>query len=604
MALFSRTPRASSTPTPHSPINRPQGTGVSGTAPVSPVSGLPAPLLKRLKSTPRFFQTRDRIIVIVALLLLVAAGVYALVSSYLNATTVIPKVGGTLREGIVGVPKYINPLYDQTSDADQDLTAVVYSGLMKLDSKYNVVPDLVSKVDVSADKKSYTLTLRQGVKWQDGVDFTANDVLFTIGAIQNQAYGSPLRPSLKGIELTKVNDTTVKFTLPEPYAPFLSSLTFGIMPAHIWESVSAKNAPVVEQNLKPVGTGPYKFKEFKKEKTTGQILSMTLERNTDYYGGAPYIETLDFHFYQNPDELIAAFNDGKIDSMNFIDSLSIAKVRQKDVNYHAFRLPVYTALFLNPAVNPVLNDVNVRRALVHGINRNDLIQNILGGHGIPATGPLLPGFLGYKSDVAAYNFDVAKAKVLITGAGYIFNEKDGYFMDNKGKRLKLHLQTTDWPQNAATANAIRDAWKAIGVECEVSTFTVSEIQQTFIHPRKFEVLLFSQNIGTDPDVYPFWHSSQAFDPGLNLSFLRDENMDNALERARRTSDSAQRITEYATVQKTITDSVGAVFLFSQDYLYPTTKKLEGFDMTNISMPSDRLMSIEKLFVKTKRVFNK
>lgn len=596
MALFSRTPRPSAK---NSQSQAPRmNSAVSSGAPIT--TGIPAPLVKRLKITPRFFQPKDRLIVAGALVVLVAALVYALISSYLHSTVAVPKMGGTYSEGIVGAPKFINPLYEQTSDADQDLTTLVYSGLMKLDVNYKIAPDLAESFEVSADKKAYTFHLRHNVKWHDGSAFTADDILFTVGAIQNQNYASPLRPSLKDVEVTKIDDSTVKFTLQEPFAPFLSNLTFGILPAHIWENVPPQNAPVVEQNLEPVGTGPFKFKEFKKQKDTGQILTLTLERNSDYYNGVPYIQNLEFHFYQNPDDLIAAFNASKIDGMNYIDALSTSKIQRRNITLHEFRLPVYTALFLNPSANSVLNELGIRKALAYGINRNTLIQNILGGHGVQATGPLLPGFLGHSNDISTYPHDLEIAKKLLRDAGYVQNP-DGYFYTKQGHRLVVHLQTTDWSQNVATANAVADAWKAIGVECKVQTFTVSEIQQTFIRPRKFEILLFSQNIGTDPDIYPFWHSSQAFDPGLNLSFLRDKDLDDALERARRTSDSAQRTAEYLTVQRKITDSVGAIFLFSQNYLYPTTKDLRGFDMKNISVPADRFLDAEKLFVKTKRI---
>lgn len=557
---------------------------------------------KKILHTPKLFKQSDRIILSVVAVVIVVFGLLAIWRWYVSATNAIGIAGGTYTEGIVGEPKFINPLYNQTTDADRDISALVFSGLMKVDSNYQVVPDLAESYEISQDKKTYTFHLRKGVKWHDGQDFTADDVIFTVGAIQDQNYASPLRPNLKGIVIEKVDNTTVKFTLPSPFAPFLTTLTFGILPAHIWESVPATNATVVEENHKPIGTGPYKFLELKKDKATGDILSFSLQANKDYFSGAPKIDKIEFDFFATPEEMVAAFNRKKIDGMNYIDATSLDNVTRKNISLHEFHLPVITSVFLNPSQNGIFSKIEVRRALAFATNKQGLIDFVLKGHGEAVNGPLLPGFLGYTADITTYTYNIDQAKALLAQAGFTLKQEDGFFYDKDGKKLTIHLQTTDWPQNVATANYLKESWKAAGIDLDVQTFSVSEIQQTFIRPRKYEALLFSQNLGLDSDLYPFWHSSQAFDPGLNLGFVKDEALDKNLVAARTSSDPADRAAKYTAIQKTIADGASTIFLYSPNYLYPTYRNLQGTAFTNISLPSDRFIDAKDLYVKTKRVF--
>lgn len=555
---------------------------------------------ERLRHTPKFFKPSDKAIAVIAILVALVTGIYTALGTYRDATKEVPKEGGTYTEGVVGEPKFINPLYDQTTDADHDITKLVFSGLMKVNENYEIVPDLAESYEISQDKKTYTFHLRKNVKWHDGEQFTADDVAFTIGAIQDQNYGSPLRSSLKGVVVKKVDDSTVQLALRESFSPFIANLTFGILPAHIWRNIPAQNATVVEENRKPIGTGPFKFLELKKEKDTGRILTFSMERNEDYYNGRSYIDSFVFTFFPTPDELIHAYNTKQVDGMNFVDIENVSKIDRRDTTTHEFRLPVYTAVFLNPEFNAYLNNVDVRRALVHGIDKKALVDQVLQGHGIAVNQPLLPGFLGFTDDVSTFAYDPERAKKILTESGLKMNDKDGFFYNND-KKFNVKLETTDWPTNVKTAEVLKEMWAKIGVDLEINTFNISEIQQNFIRPRKYEALLFSQNIGLDSDLYPFWHSSQSFDPGLNLSFLKDATLDNTLESARASHDTDKRSQKYKEAQKTITNRVGAIFLFSPNYLYPTTKDLRGFEVKNISVPSDRFINAEKLYLKTKRV---
>lgn len=571
----------------NTPTNAPQSSNVS--------------FWKKILHTPKLFKSGDKLLVGLAIVAIAFGAFFSVYRWYLNATNAIGISGGTYKEGIVGEPKFINPLYNQTTDADQDISALVFSGLMKVDANYQVVPDLAESYEISSDKKTYTFHLRQGVKWHDGLAFNADDVIFTVGAIQDQNYASPLRPNLRGITIQKVDENTVKFVLPSPFAPFLTTLTFGILPAHVWQSVPATNATVVEENHKPIGTGPFKFSELKKDKSTGDIITFTLAANPDYYNGKPKIDKIEFNFYPTPGEMMSAFNRKKIDGMNYVDATSLGEISRKGVNLHEYRLPVITSVFLNPSENSVFSKIEVRRALSYATDKNGLIQNVLQGHGTQVNGPLLPGFLGYTDNVTKYDFNIDNAKKQLVSAGYT-QKDDGFFYDKSGKQLTIHLQTTDWPQNVATANFLKDSWKQAGINLEVQTFSVAEIQQTFIRPRKYEALLFSQNLGLDSDLYPFWHSSQAFDPGLNLGFVKDEALDKALLAARTSTDTKDRAKKYEEIQKTITSGASTIFLYSPSYLYPTYRNLQGTAITNIGEPSDRFIDAKDLYVKTKRVF--
>jgi len=257
------------------------------------------------------------------LILIISLITFILIINFKD-TTLVPKYGGSFEEGIVGNPQYLNPVLSETSDADRDITQLIFSGLMKYNSKSELVPDLAEKYSIDSSGKTYDFFLRKDIKWHDNEPFTADDVIFTINTIQNPEYRSPLRINWTGVETEKIDDYTIRFKLKTPYAPFLTNTSVGILPKHIWENIAPERFALDENNLLPIGTGPYKFKKIKKDKE-GFVDFIELESFNQYKPHEPYIEKIKVSFYPDEESLIKAHNKGKIDSIN------LASVRNKSL---------------------------------------------------------------------------------------------------------------------------------------------------------------------------------------------------------------------------------------------------------------------------------
>ena len=254
---------------------------------------------------------------------MLALGIVFLVSATLSITgyigrntILIAESGGAYREAAVGQPRYLNPILAPTSDLDLDITRLVYSSLFKLNRKLELENDLATGYEISTDQKTYTVKLRDDVTWHDGEPFKADDVVFTIRSIQTPDYASPLFSSFQGVDVEKVDDSTVRFKLQQPYALFLTSLTVGIAPQHVWEDIPPKNASLAEQILKPVGTGPFKFSEIATRRKTGDITGLTLIRNDAYHQQKPYLEEINFLFYPSHEEAVQALLGSQVDGLS------------------------------------------------------------------------------------------------------------------------------------------------------------------------------------------------------------------------------------------------------------------------------------------------
>ena len=183
-----------------------------------------------------------------------------------------------------------------------------------------MVPDLVKSYEVSSDGLNYSVYLKEDAKWHDGAPLTASDVIFTVQTIQNADYGSPQRINWQGVETEKINEYAIMFKLKNKYAQFLNNLTVNILPGHIWQDIKPINFNLSEFNLKPVGSGPYKFKKLKKD-DTGRITSYELDSNRNFYDGRPYIDDIELKFYNSEDEMIDEYNKNSVENMSSMSSM-------------------------------------------------------------------------------------------------------------------------------------------------------------------------------------------------------------------------------------------------------------------------------------------
>lgn len=562
------------------------------------------PTFKQLLHLPKVLNPKEAQAVRIFSAIIFLSLIILIGNLYFSRFTPVPETGGEYTEGLVGAPRYINPIYSSANDVDADMASLIYSGLMKYDSNLQLVPDLAKEYEVSSDALTYTFYLKDNVKWHDGTDFNAEDIVFTIEMIQNPIYKSPLAYSFQNVQAERVEDYVVKFILKEPYAPFLSVLTTGILPEHIWSNINPTNAFLTDLNLQPIGTGIYKFDSFIKDRY-GNIQKYTLKTNNQYYSDLPFIDTINFKFYPDFSSATVALNSKEIEGISFLPVYYEQQVKSlKNLALHEFYLPQYSAIFFNESNNSILKDVNVRKALAYAINRDQIAADTLMGKSRVINSPILPEAVGYNPDIEKYNYDLRKASDILEEQGWKFEEVEGEgqkFRKKGDTVLKITLTTVDQEEFVEIAEAIKKDWETMGIKTNLQIVSGNDIIGSFIRPRAYEALLYSIIVGSDPDPYPFWHSSQRQDPGLNLANYYNREADKVIEEARKTLDYQKRAEKYNHFQNILVQDLPAIFLFNPAYTYATSDKIKGIELQRIFKPSDRFTDIEKWYIKTKRV---
>ena len=412
---------------------------------------------------------------------------------------------------------------------------------------------------------------------------------------------SPLESSFRGIKITQLDDRTIQFVLEKPFAPFLNSLTVGILPEHAWQNISTQSYKLAELNLKPIGSGAWQFASLKKNKD-GNLISYTLKPFENYYGNKPFLNNLFFKFYLNYDIAQQALQDQNVDGISYLPKeKKTATEKLHNIKIFNLQLPQYTGIFINENKNEILKELKLRTALSIAIDKNKIISEVFQNEALPLAGPILPGLPGFDSELPTNPYNKESAAALLDELGWKFaNETTIRSKDEKN--LELTLTTVDFEDNIAIAELIRQAWEQIGIQINLNIVPANTIQKEIIKPRNYELLLFGEILGSDPDFYPFWHSSQILDPGLNLTAFSNKRADALLEQARQTSDISKKTELYSQFQKIILENQPAIFLFQPTYSYPMNEKVQGQNLNRINTPSDRLNQTENWYIKTKRRF--
>lgn len=520
---------------------------------------------------------------------------------WLSHETTVPAIGGSYIEGAVGTPQFINPLYASSGDIDGDIARLVYSGLMRYDGDHALVPDLAEHVALSEDQKTYTFSLRSNALWHDGAPVTSADILFTIHAIQDPAYHSPLAAAFTGTTVEAPDERTVIFTLTEPLAPFLSALTVGILPAHLWEEVAPQYAPIAQLNSKPVGSGPFMFSKLVKD-TNGLLRSYTLGRNPAFYRGTVYLNEITFKFYSSLHDLADAVRNKNVEGASVLAAQSVQPFAN-DGSIAIFHpnLQQYTGVFFHQKRSPVLADDDVRRALILSTDRTTITQKAVGTYGTPILSPILPGMPGYDASITVPAGDIDAAKTLLDAKGWVL--ADGATVRTKaGASLAFSLTVLNTPDLLAAATALQHTWEMIGAAVTIEAVDPAVFQSDVLQNHTYDALLAGERYGAYPDIYPFWHSSQISSPGLNLSGFTNRKVDTAIETARTTTDHAKAAEAAQLLFAAFVEEQPALMLYQPQYLYALSPKIFGANVSTITTPSDRFTSVEQWYRKTKHTF--
>lgn len=563
-------------------------------------------MLTNLLKTLRSFSKNERLVFAAASLIFVLSGIFIVINFIDTKTVVVPVRGGSYREGIVGQPSFVNPALMNGNDPDRDLTEIIFSNVIDLADSYKVSPD----------GKTWDIRLKDNIKWDDNERITSDDIIFTIQTIQDPDSRSSFLPVWQGIDAERVSEREFKIVLPQPYAFFIDNLReLRPIPKHIFGSLPVSNMRLSNYNLEPVGSGPFKFDSFQK-RNDGFITQYNLVRNDAYFGTKPYLDGINFRFYEDGNNLISAVNIGAVDGAGGLTSDNLSRIH---VGHQTFEMeiPRYYGIFFNASANPALADKNVRMALNQAVDKNELVQKVFNGYALTVSGPMVPGMDGYAAK--AYPKDGSSpdnANQILDlsgwqkGADGIRARDLGQAIDNLKPglprtgptRLEFTLVVPQTKFLVDAANIVAADWAKIGVKLNLNVMNQDDINNNALRTRNYDMILFGNIFGNNPDLFSFWHSSERFYPGLNLALYQNSVTDSLIESIRKELNPAARQLDFASAQSSIINDQPAVFLFSPSYIYIARTWLGGLTSQFLSLPSYRFQNTSDWYVKTARTF--
>ncbi len=517
----------------------------------------------------------------------------------------VPTYGGSLTEGVVGNPRFINPVL-ALSEADKNLTTLVYSGLVRVDASGKIENDLASSVSISEDGLTYTIKINPASRFHDGEKITAEDVAFTIGKILDPLIKSPRRGNWDGVTTAVLDEETLTFTLKKSYSPFIYNLTLGILPKHIWKNVTADEFSFSQFNTLPIGSGPYQIE--KVERNQGGIPDYYQMKPFENLGKEAFIKNLTLRFYSSEDELVEAYLNGDIESVAGLSAEKLADLEVKDAHILRSPLPRIFAAFINQSRNKALLDKSVRQALNLSAPRLDIIREVFDGFATPITTPLPAGLYSWTSTSISAEGEAkarASAAELLANAGWKKNPQTGVLEKTVGKdtiSLSFSISTGDAPELRKVAEKLAASWGELGAEVKILAFETGELNQSVIRPRNFDVLLFGELVGKDADLYPFWHSSQRNDPGLNIALYANAKADKLLESARSATDTQTVEERYKELVAEIESDIPAIFLYTPSFIYLVPERIQNVEIGPLLSSADRFANVRAWYIETDKVW--
>jgi peptide/nickel transport system substrate-binding protein len=514
--------------------------------------------------------------------------------------------GGKYTEALVGALQRLNPVFDYRNPVDRDVDRLVFSGLIRFDSAGVPQLDLAGGWAIGDDKKTYTMVIRADAVWQDGKPVTAADVVYTYGLLQEKAYPGPrdLAALWQSIKVEAVQEKVVRFTLPEPYAPFLDYLTVGLLPAHLLSGTGVANLDSLTFNLEPVGSGPFRVRTVLLDESNN-ITGVSLVPFENYYGETPVLQQIDFFYYPTQDAAFAALESGEVMGLGGLTPAEVEKVLQGERwNLYTARLPESALIFLNLRNDDVkfLAQREIRRALLLAIDRQRIISNQFDGQAIPAAGPILPGTWAADPGLQPVAYDPVEAARTLDAAGWVIPAgaapgTEAYVRAKDKQPLEFTLVYLENPAQEAVAKAIRDDWALVGVKADLKPANMKSLLGDNLEPRTYQAALVNLNLSPypDPDPYPFWHETQ-YPTGQNYSQLNDRAISELLESARIETNLAARTRLYQTFQYRFVYQLPALYLWHPVYSYAVDAKISGMRFGPLFDPGYRLSSVPAWYI--------
>ncbi len=515
-----------------------------------------------------------------------------------------PQAGGTYTEGVVGSFTNGNPLYAGNS-VDGSVARLVFNGLFKYDERNKLVPDLADGYTLNDRASEYTVRLKPNVVWHDGEQFNADDVVFTYKRIQEIDVRSPLFSSWQGIIVKKVDEFTVVFTLPSSLASFPYSMTNGIVPEHKLKDIPASQLRGDAFNTTGlIGTGPFQLSSLDVSGLTPDEREETviMRANEKYFIGKPQLKNFILRSFRSKERLSNALVAGTIDGASGLDTMPTELISKFDYTEYNIPLNGQTMVFFR-TTEGILADVKVRQALAYSISQPEILGN-LQYPVLPVSGPLLKNHIGYNPEIVQRLDNPVEAERLLTEAGWIPDPmKEG--LRKKGDQyLMFTLTTLDSAEHVSVAEILKKQWNGLGVEVRVQPQQSDQLEQIILpaDKREYEALLYGIGVGSDPDVYPFWHSSQITmgSTRLNLSEYKNPVADAALEAGRTRTDVAARTARYKPFLEAWRSDVPAIGLYQPRYYYVARSSMAGFTARQLNGAVDRYSNVYNWTILTER----
>lgn len=566
------------------------------------------PTKDQINSVFHTFSKKEKIVFSILVITLLISTLSILESINKSLMVSVPSYGGSISEGIIGSPRFINPIL-AISPADTDMVSLIYSGLMKKNIDGTFAPDLAEKYEMSKNGLVYTFTLKDKIFFHNGEPVTADDVIFTINKAKDSVIKSPRKVDWDGVTIVKINEKTIEFTLKQPYLAFLGNATLGIMPQSLWN-----NSPIElnEANIFPVGSGPYMIKNVAKE-SSGVINSYELASFKNFVLGEPYIKTINIHFYSNEETMIKMLEDKEVDQISSITPLNADILKERNYQIDSSVLPRVFGLFFNQNQNQLFTDKIVTRAINQAIDKDRIVKEVLFGYGTAIDNPIPPNIINYQK--LSEKNTISRDEILknvqssLSKNGWTKNE-DGFLQktitEKRGKKktalLEFSISTGNAPELIKTAELIQQDLRKIGIKADIKTFEVGNLNQGVIRPRKYDALLFGQIINHESDLFAFWHSTQRKNPGLNVAMYTNTKVDKILEETSTVIDERQRIKKYAQFEDEIKKDMPAVFLYSPNFIYVVSPNIKGISIDHIMIPSDRFSNVYLWYTQTENVW--
>jgi peptide/nickel transport system substrate-binding protein len=522
----------------------------------------------------------------------------------LRALVAEPARGGIYIEGLVGRIGRLNPLLESANPADQDINRLLFSGLVRFDDRGNPQPDLAESWGVSLDGHLYNFVLREGLTWHDGQPLTSADIAFTIDLLRNPQVpiSEDVRALWETIEVNAFDERHIQFSLPFAFAPFLDYLSFGVLPMHLLgetDPAALLNAPF---NLDPIGSGPFRFDQLITE--GDEVVGVSLTAWDGYHLGRPFIDQVVFHYYGSSEEAYQAYQQGDVQGISYVDPSILPQVlSDPTINVYTARFPRMSLVMLNlgNASVPFMQEVEVRQALMFGLNRRWIVDRLLEGQALVADSPILPGTWAYNENVSPITFDSDRAIGMLKTAGYTIPAEGGGVRSKEGVSLEFELVHPDDELHTQIAQSIQSNWAEIGVRVNLVAVPYNELVSSYLETGAYEAALIELNFSRspDPDPYPFWHQAEATG-GQNYSKWDDRRASEYLEQARAgfgvSANQGLRARLYRNFQSHFMNELPSLPLFYPVYSYAVSSQIRGISIGPIFSPSDRFATLTEWFV--------